>query len=91
MPMTLNLTAPDGNVRPVFVPLTWNDLTIGQLLRLAAHPDAPRLTILTDLTEEELGRIHQPDLLYFSNCLEFLSERQLLLDNLTALVSIYKV
>ena len=87
--MTLNLTAPNGSVRPVLVPLTWSDLILGQLRRLAAEPQVPRLTILTDLTEQELARIEPGDLLYFANCLDFLSDRTLLTDTLTLLLSTY--
>jgi hypothetical protein len=91
MPMTLNLTAPDGSVRPVSVPLNWTDLTLAQLHRLIKEPDTPRLTILTDLNEQELASIHPPDLLYFSNCLDFLSDRELLRDHLNLLLLTYKV
>jgi hypothetical protein len=88
--MTLNLTAPNATVRPVVVPTKWADLTLGQLRRLAAEPDTPRLLILTDLTQQELARIEPGDLLYFANCLDFLSDRGLLTDTLTLLLSTYK-
>ena len=87
MPMTLLLTGADGSQRPVAVPVTWSDVTLGQLRQLRTEPTTPRLCILTDLTPEELSRIAPSDLLYFSNCLDFMSDQHLLADMLTLLLA----
>ena len=86
MPMLFTLAGSDGTARPLTVPTSWQDVTLGQMLRLRSEPDTPRLCVLTDLTADELTRIAPPDLLYFSNCLEFLGDQQTLAELLTLLL-----
>ncbi|MCI1187877.1 hypothetical protein MON38_10635 [Hymenobacter sp. DH14] len=83
MPTTLTLSGTDGSSRPVVLPTSWLDITVGQLLRLTTEPNTPRLCILSDMTPEELARIDPPDLLYFANCLEFMTDRESLAELLT--------
>ena len=84
--MHFTLAGTDGSARPLTVPTKWQDLTLGQLLRLRMEPDTPRLCVLTDLTADELARIAPPDLLYFSNCLDFMTDQQTLAELLTLLM-----
>ena len=62
--------------RAIHVPTSWHDVTVGQLMKLWARPELPRLHILVGLSIEEINRIDPQDLLYFSNCLEFLGDRE---------------
>jgi hypothetical protein len=62
--------------REIHVPMTWHDMTIGELFRLKTEPETPRLCIVTDLTKEELSIIDPQALLYFANCLDFMSDRE---------------
>jgi len=61
--------------RPLHIPTSWYDLTLGQLLKLWARPDLPRLSILTDLTTEELNALSPESLFVFTNALAFLNDK----------------